>query len=180
MAKRLAILALTGGIAMLSISMISPASSRNKDRAHAVARLKNVDGDLVAVVRLWERDDKTFGRARAWDIEPPGQFHGFHLHTTGECDPESVDPVTDDVVPFLSAGGHFNPEDTTHGEHAGDFPVLLVNDDGTARATFVTDRFKLRELFDEDGSAVIIHAGRDNYANIPATTPTGMSATTRT
>ena len=28
-------------------------------------------------------------------------------------------------------------------------------------------------LFDRDGSAVIVHAGRDNYANIPATTPTG-------
>jgi len=29
-----------------------------------------------------------------------------------------------------------------------------------------------RELFVEDGSAVIIHTGRDNYANIPPTTPT--------
>jgi Cu-Zn family superoxide dismutase len=173
MAKRLAILALAGGIAMLSISMIPPASSRNKDRAHAVARLKNVEGDLVAVVKLWERDDKIIGRARAWNIEPAGEFHGFHVHTTGECDPESVDPATDEVVPFFSAGGHFNPDDTPHGEHAGDFPVLLVNDDSAAQASFVTDRFKLKELFDEDGSAVIIHAGRDSYSNIPATTPTG-------
>ncbi len=28
-------------------------------------------------------------------------------------------------------------------------------------------------MFDEDGNAVIIHTGRDNYANIPPTTPTG-------
>src|SRR5918999_4604923 len=173
MVKRLVILALAVGVATLSFSVLSPARSHNKGRGHAVARLKNVDGDLVAVVRLWQRQGEVFGRARAWDIEPAGEFHGFHVHATGECDPESVDPATNDVVPFLSAGGHFNPEETPHGEHAGDFPVLLATDDGTAQATFMTDRFELEELFDEDGSAVIIHAERDNYANIPATTTAG-------
>jgi Cu-Zn family superoxide dismutase len=129
MAKRLAILALAVGVATLSISMISPASTQKKRRLHAVSRLKNVDGDLVALVRLWQRHGKIFVQARASDIEPAGEFHGFHVHTTGECDPDSVDPATGDVVPFFSAGGHLNPEDTPHGEHAGDFPVLLVNHD---------------------------------------------------
>ena len=32
---------------------------------------------------------------------------------------------------------------------------------------------KCLQLFDDDGSAVIIHKGRDNYANIPAKTPDG-------
>jgi Cu-Zn family superoxide dismutase len=104
------------------------------------------------------------------DVVPRGQFHGFHLHTTGKCDPNAVDPATDKVVPFFSAGGHFNPTSDPHGEHAGDFPVLLVMENGQAREKFVTDRFKLSQLFDKDGSAVIIHEGRDNYANIPATT----------
>jgi superoxide dismutase, Cu-Zn family len=175
MAKRLAILAVVVGMATLSASVISAASSQGKRRLQAVARLKNVDGDLVALVRLWQRHGKVIVQARASDIDPAGEFHGFHVHTTGECDPESVDPATGDVVPFFSAGGHLNPEDAKHGEHAGDFPVLLVNEDETAWASFVTDRFKLRDLFDEDGSAIIIHAGRDNYANIPATTPTGDS-----
>jgi superoxide dismutase, Cu-Zn family len=40
-------------------------------------------------------------------------------------------------------------------------------DDGTASIRFETDRFSVAELFDADGSAVIAHAGRDNFANIP-------------
>ena len=46
-------------------------------------------------------------------------------------------------------------------------PVLLVNADGTARASLRTDRFALADLLDADGSAIIIHAKADNYANIP-------------
>jgi len=42
-----------------------------------------------------------------------------------------------------------------------------VNQDGTAELRFQTDRFSLSDLFDADGSAVIVHAGRDNVANIP-------------
>ena len=85
-------------------------------------------------------------------------FHGFHVHAVGDCTGPS----------FTSAGGHYNPNAVGHRHHAGDMPVLLVNEDGTAKATFVTDRFTLAELDDENGSALIIHAAPDNYANIPA------------
>jgi Cu-Zn family superoxide dismutase len=46
-------------------------------------------------------------------------------------------------------------------------PVLLVNNDGTGEVSFETDRFALKDLFDEDGSAIMVHALPDNYANIP-------------
>jgi superoxide dismutase, Cu-Zn family len=84
------------------------------------------------------------------------EFHGFHVHEIGEC-----------VPPFTSAGGHFSPGDVPHGKHAGDMPSLLVNEDGTAELEFETDRFSISDLFDASGSAVIVHAGRDNFANIP-------------
>ena len=89
------------------------------------------------------------------NLLPPG-FHGFHVHTVGEC-----------IPPFTTAGGHFNLGGLTHKNHTGDLPVLLVNADGTAKAKFKTDRFRAADLFDADGSAVIIHANPDNYANIP-------------
>lgn len=124
----------------------------------AHARLHDRDGDVVGSVRMTQTvDEKVMVRARVHDIEPAGDFHGFHIHQTGECDP-----------PFDSAGGHYNPDSADHGQHAGDLPVLAVNEDGTARARFTTDRFTVAELFDDDGSAVIVHEGRDNYANIPA------------
>jgi Cu-Zn family superoxide dismutase len=46
-------------------------------------------------------------------------------------------------------------------------PALLVDRQGNGSATFATDRFQVRQLFDDDGSAVIIHADPDNQANIP-------------
>jgi Cu-Zn family superoxide dismutase len=166
-------LALLGAlVALLVVSMMSVVgaaapSSRSAD-ADATARLKDVEGDFVGWVRFEaQKGGVVEVEAKVDGVKPPGEFHGFHLHTTGKCDPNAVDPETDEVVPFFSAGGHFNPGSDIHGKHAGDFPVLLVMKNGQAEEKFKTDRFKLSQLFDKDGSAVIVHAGRDNYANIP-------------
>ena len=104
------------------------------------------------------------------DVTLPGAlagFHGFHIHSVGLCAAPS----------FASAGGHLgeNPTDPghRHRNHDGDLPVLLVNADGHAQARFDSDRISFAELADADGSAFIIHAGPDNYANIPATDATG-------
>jgi superoxide dismutase, Cu-Zn family len=120
----------------------------------AVAALHDANGQKVGVAFFKERRGKVDVSAEVWQVEPG--FHGFHVHAVGEC-----------VPPFTSAGGHFNPADVPHGDHAGDLPSLLVNEDGTGELEFETDRFTLSDLFDADGSALIVHAGRDNFANIP-------------
>jgi Cu-Zn family superoxide dismutase len=95
----------------------------------------------------------------------PG-FHGFHIHAVGTCDPTTTDP-TGAPAPFLSAGGHLNPGGVTHGDHAGDLPVLYVSANGTARSLTETDGVTLAQILDADGGAFIIHALADNLANIP-------------
>jgi superoxide dismutase, Cu-Zn family len=55
-----------------------------------------------------------------------------------------------------------------HGAHAGDLPSLLVTEDGEATLATATDRFSIADLRDADGSAVMVHSGADNFANIPA------------
>jgi superoxide dismutase, Cu-Zn family len=120
----------------------------------ARAELRDASGQRVGVAVLTERRGKTEVEAEVWRVAPG--FHGFHVHAVGEC-----------VPPFTSAGGHYNPTGVAHGDHAGDLPSLLVNQDGTGELEFETDRFSVDELFDADGSAMIVHAGRDNYANIP-------------
>jgi Cu-Zn family superoxide dismutase len=127
---------------------------RGKDR-RAVAVLEDAQGERVGVGVFKERDDEVEVSAMVWDQEPG--FHGFHVHTTGLCEPPD----------FTSAGGHYNPTDADHGDHAGDLPTILVNEDGSGRLQFVTDRFRIGDLTDADGSALIVHSGRDNYANIP-------------
>jgi Cu-Zn family superoxide dismutase len=122
------------------------------DSARAV--LRDAGGAPVGMVHLNQEDGAVVVRAVIHDV--PAGFHGFHVHAVGQCTP-----------PFTTAGGHYDPNGSSHGDHAGDMPSLLVNSDGTGQLRFTTDRFSVADLFDADGSAVIVHAGRDNFANIP-------------
>jgi Cu-Zn family superoxide dismutase len=81
----------------------------------------------------------------------------MHVHDVGTC----TGPA------FTSAGGHYNPAGASHGAHGGDNPVVLVRADGSADQAFVTKNYTLSELLAADVAAVI-HAGADNYGNIPA------------
>jgi superoxide dismutase, Cu-Zn family len=106
-------------------------------------------------------------------------FHGFHLHRVGKCDAAAVD-ASGARSPFFTASGHIGSEDGhNHATHDGDLPSLLVNRDGSARMTVRTDHVSFERLFDADGTAVVIHAGADNFGNIPARyAPNGPDAAT--
>lgn len=96
----------------------------------------------------------------------PG-LHGVHLHTTGACDaPE-----------FTSAGGHLNPGGRQHGTnnpagaHLGDLPNVTVGGTGagTVSATLPGSREAvLAQLFDADGTAIVVHANSDDYRTDPS------------
>ena len=125
----------------------------------ASAVLRDQGGAVVGKVAFQQvAPDKVRVRASVSGLAPAAEFHGFHVHTNGAC--------TGDFV--TSAGGHWNPSSSTHGDHAGDLPTLYAGADGVARTSFVTDAFSVDQLVnDAGGVAVIVHAGRDNYANIP-------------
>lgn len=137
-------------------------ASRQPDSA--VALIKDVRGNVLGTFQI-ERYDrkKLWVTVNARGLTPG--FHGMHIHEVGVCDPKSIDKATG--TPFASAGEHLDVGRKTHNSMAGDLPSLLVASDGTAVASFVTDRFKLRQLADKDGSSVIIHALPDNHAHIP-------------
>jgi len=90
--------------------------------------------------------------------EAPIGPHGFHIHQYGTCE------VGDPEDPFQAAGGHWNPDNQPHGNHAGDFPVLFSNN-GYARMCFFTNRFRAKEVI---GRSVIIHQNPDDYRTQPA------------
>ncbi|WP_406312467.1 superoxide dismutase family protein [Streptosporangium sp. NBC_01639] len=129
----------------------------------ARALIKDVQGNVVGMMRVDSRDGKTRIRVAVRGL-PPG-FHGFHIHNKGVCDPKSTDPATGS--PFFSAGVHLNPGSDSHPGHSGDLPSLLVGKDGAGRATAVTDRFQVRQLLTGNGTSIVIHARPDNQANIP-------------
>jgi superoxide dismutase, Cu-Zn family len=129
-----------------------------KWRKGRFAKATLIDAQGAKVGEAWLREerrgDEVWVAGNVRNL-PPG-FHGFHIHTVGQC-----------VPPFTSAGGHYNPGGGMHPNHAGDMSTLLVNADGTGTVALATDRFSISDLRDADGSAVMVHALPDNYANIP-------------
>jgi len=91
------------------------------------------------------------------DKSPIGPF-GFHIHENGNCE------VGDPNDPFKAAGGHWNPTNQPHGNHAGDFPVLFSNH-GYARMCFFTDKFKVPDVI---GRSAMIHQNPDDYKTQPS------------
>jgi Cu-Zn family superoxide dismutase len=123
----------------------------------AVVTLHDASGASIGEASLTRRSGEVRVDIAVRNLTPG--FHGFHVHSIGVCDAASG---------YTSAGGHLNPGGGHHPEHAADMPVLFVKQDGSGATHFITDRFQVNDLFDADGSALIIHAAPDNYANIPA------------
>ena len=93
--------------------------------------------------------------------------HGAHLHMVGACD----------APDFQSAGDHLNPAGRQHGTenpagaHLGDLPNVTIGASGagTVSATLRGSREEiLARLFDADGTAVVVHADRDDYRTDPS------------
>jgi Cu-Zn family superoxide dismutase len=95
----------------------------------------------------------------------PG-FHGVHIHSVGKCEANSVAPTGGEPGDFLSAGGHFVAPGHEHG--SGDLTSLEVRKDGGALLETTTDGFTKADLLAGAGTAIVIHAGADNFGNIPA------------
>jgi Cu-Zn family superoxide dismutase len=134
-----------------------------------------VAGRTVAVATLRTADGAEVGRATATEVAgglrftidsrgiPPGA-HGAHIHTVGRCDPAD----------FASAGGHWNPSGMKHGSlnaqgpHMGDLPNLIVDTGGRGSVGYVVPGATMAWLLDVDGSAVVVHAGRDDLMTDPS------------
>lgn len=82
-------------------------------------------------------------------------FHGLHIHANGVCE-----------ATFTSAGGHWDDGTNAHGGHLGDLPSVLVGEDGEAELSADVPRFAVDQIV---GLAVVLHAGRDNFGNVPST-----------
>ena len=153
------------GALLLAISLsafgVANVTAQEDMQVAASAQLVDTAGNPVGTVRFI--DEQQYGTtAIIVQVQnmTPG-FHGFHVHETGQCDAAATPP-------FGSAGSHLNLTGASHPSHEGDFPALLVMQDGTAAMSFRTDRFTVQDLLDADGSGIVLHSGPDNYANIPA------------
>ena len=99
---------------------------------------------------------------------PPG-YHGMHFHAVGNC--------SDNDKGSKLSKGHVNPLKKPHGfvnpkgPHEGNLPNLVVAADGSVEVEMYTQMVSLTSgdanLLDKDGSALIIHANKDDHDTQP-------------
>ncbi|MBX7434773.1 superoxide dismutase family protein [Mycobacterium sp. Y57] len=132
------------------------------------ADLKLADGTTVATAEIAFTGDYatvTVQTTVPGELEPG--FHGLHIHSVGKCEADSVAPAGGAPGDFLSAGGHLQVPGHSGHPASGDLTSLQVREDGSAMLVTTTDAFTAENLLDGEGTAIMIHAGADNFANIP-------------
>jgi Cu-Zn family superoxide dismutase len=135
-------------------------------RPSATARLIDTTGKQIGLAIFTATDTGTTVGISVAGLAPG--LHGVHIHESGRCTPPD----------FASAGGHLNPTARHHGlknpegPHLGDLPNLLVRADGSADTSFSLDPILLRpgpfSLLDSAGTALVVHADRDDQRSDPS------------
>lgn len=97
-------------------------------------------------------------RSAEGSIPQIGPF-GFHIHEN-LCG--NIGTIED---PFPQSGGHWNPTNQPHGNHAGDFPVLFSNNNSITKMSFFTSKFKVKDIINR---SVVIHESPDDYRTQPS------------
>lgn len=141
---------------------------------HEVAEASAVHADVIgpdgASLGMVMLQETPTGVLVTTDLKglPEGD-HGFHFHEKGVCDPGEK---------FTTAGGHFAAGAGKHGlmveggPHGGDMPNQHVGADGVLKTQILNTGVTLaggpKSLEDADGSALMVHAGADDYRSQPS------------
>lgn len=146
----------------------APAAERALVGDTGTAELRDNAGQVIGTVALTQAPTGLLLRVEAEGLTPG--WHGIHIHAVGDCGDSA----------FQNAGGHINhAEPVPHGllnpdgPDEGDLTNIHADDQGRVRAELFTPRARIAEtgpgqwLWDEDGSAVVIHAAPDDHRTQP-------------
>ena len=130
----------------------------------ATALLTSPGGTPMGKVTLEQSADGVLVQAEAHGLSPGG--HAVSVYAVGSCMPGlSSDGETRNMAETDSKGIGLRAQGDSQ---AGLLPNIYASDNGTARADFFTDAITIladveHSVFDEDGSAIIIHEKPDPY-----------------
>jgi len=152
----------------VALSIVTSLALAGKDNASEMnVDMTNAKGESIGVVKLEDTPNGLliYGELRGI---PVGE-HAFHFHETGACDP---------ATGFKSAGGHLaaghnHGFKTEGGPHPGDMSNFFATDSKMVKLETFNPMVGLANnnktsLLDGDGSALVIHAGPDDYQSQPS------------
>jgi Cu-Zn family superoxide dismutase len=161
-AALLAVAALAGGCFVAR----QEARAEREARFRASAVLEARSGSQVSgtVVLREDRAGRLWGTLDIGGLAP-GSVHGFHVHEKPDCSAPDA----------MSAGGHFNPAGSTHGNrdapahHAGDLPNLVADASGRVHLTLEFTGLTLGAgPLSIVGHSLVVHRDPDDYATQPS------------
>ena len=130
----------------------------------AAGDIINGDGEIIGSVSVIEGPHGSMIEATLAPGSLTPGWHGLHLHQVGDCS---------DLGVFRKSGGHLglipggqgllNPI----GPEIGDVPNIWAAAEGSAGYEAFTPYVTIADLADEDGTAIIIHANRDDHITQP-------------
>ena len=158
------------GLAVVAVAGLALAGCTSPEK-----NARYMAGHLRAEAELYLADGTRVGTGIAEEVEGDIRVivevkgvaegvHGVHIHTTGKCEGPA----------FTTAGGHWNPTAHQHGKenpmgpHMGDLPNLHTDKGGWDQLTLTIKGGTFAGLLDEDGSALVVHAGPDDYKTDPS------------
>ena len=163
---------ITALVAAGALGVAAVATTTGTAAAHdrwARASLRSADGGKIGSVSFYDDDPgRTAVSIRLRDATGVEAFHGLHIHAN-DVTTNGTGCIADAAQPpatwFVSADGHWKHDPTeVHGHHAGDLPSVFVNADGTSTLRVYVDKLTPEEVV---GRAVVLHAGADNFGNVP-------------
>jgi Cu-Zn family superoxide dismutase len=145
--------------------LLSSGFALGQEAVSTTVTLRDAKGDDVTTLTLSDAGNGILVTGTLNEVSPGP--HAIHFHAVGKCEP-----------PFDGAGGHFNPTSKQHGilnpagHHAGDMPNIVMPEEGQGVIQIFAAGVSLApgegSLRDEDGTAVVIHAGPDDYKTDPS------------
>lgn len=129
----------------------------------AIAKIQSRSAGAVVGSAVFVAEGEGVTMTLAVEGLTPG-LHGIHMHEKGDCS----------AADGTSAGPHWNPSKSAHGDpggaahHAGDMGNLTAGTDGRATLTFTNPDWTLgaesSTTSEVIGRAIIVHASPDDFS----------------
>jgi Cu-Zn family superoxide dismutase len=154
-------------VALAALMLLASLSAVAEEKEDAIdnfrSKVVNNENDMIGNIDISDGGVGVVVTVSINEGLAPG-WHGLHFHSVADCsDTENFSHSKGHITAAKKQHGLLNPR----GPEEGDLTNIYANSDGSAYGEFYSHNIRLEDgtspLKDKDGSAFIIHAGKDDH-----------------